>query len=309
MVNYEKKNYIKYHIWFNAVVQNFWIYYYYKYLSNIMLIVRFFWVFDIEIKYYFVIKNFFWSIFFKKKIKFNYVLFFLGGFCYVIIFFNTKNIFIAIFPDFCFYFFFVFSKFFPISQWYSSFLLYLASRRPRPPLRQSWPHQLLYPIVGKHCATVCPMLVQNWFWHTQCTSKIVQHTPNTCPLRVQRWTNWRICWKNTASICTKSVQIFVVLARNLSRSMLKKAPIPPVFDDFDVRIAVARSRNANFLVILCSRSFAPPRSSDPPLRAFEATKLRKNAVFHAIPSRQIFSYRASVLSNISAVEHQLQNFR
>ena len=64
----------------------------------------------------------------------------------------------------------------------------------------------------------------------------------------------------------------------LSRSTSKSAPNMPVFNDFDFRIALARRRGANFVDILGSRSSAPPRFSELPLRAFEATKLRKNTI-------------------------------
>ena len=72
----------------------------------------------------------------------------------------------------------------------------------------------------------------------------------------------------------------------LRSSTSKSAPTPPVFNDFDFQIALARRRGANFADILGTRSSAPPRFSDLPLRAFEATKLRKNAAFRAIPTRQ-----------------------
>ena len=52
----------------------------------------------------------------------------------------------------------------------------------------------------------------------------------------------------------------------------------PVFNDFDFQIALARRRGANFVDILGTRSSAPPRFSDLPLRAFEATKLRNNSI-------------------------------
>ena len=64
---------------------------------------------------------------------------------------------------------------------------------------------------------------------------------------------------------------------------------------FDFRIAHARRRGANFVDILGSRSSAPLRFSDLPLRAFEATKLRKNTAFRAIPTRQI------LMSHICAI--------
>ena len=80
-----------------------------------------------------------------------------------------------------------------------------------------------------------------------------------------------------------------------SRSTSKSAPIMPVFYDFDFRIALARRRCANFVEILGSRSSAPPRFSDLPLRAFEATKLRKNTAFRAIPTRQNLSCLTSAL--------------
>ena len=81
----------------------------------------------------------------------------------------------------------------------------------------------------------------------------------------------------------------------LSGSTSKTAPNMPVFNDFDFRIALARRRGANFVDILGSRSFAPPRFSDLPLRTFEATKLWKNTAFRAIPTRQNLSCLASVL--------------
>ena len=120
----------------------------------------------------------------------------------------------------------------------------------------------------------------------------------------------------------------------LRSSTSKSVPCVPVFNDFDFQIALAqawckfceaqlpkvllacqfltiliskslsRRRGANFVDMLGSRSFAPPRFSDLPLRTFEATKLWKNTVFRAIPTRQNLSCRASVLSNISAVKHR-----
>ena len=80
----------------------------------------------------------------------------------------------------------------------------------------------------------------------------------------------------------------------LSRSTSKSAPGLRVLNDFDFQIALARRRGANFVEILGTRSSAPPRFSDLPLRTFEATKLRKNTAFRAIPTRQ----------NISAVKHR-----
>ena len=44
----------------------------------------------------------------------------------------------------------------------------------------------------------------------------------------------------------------------LSMSTSKSAPTPPVFNDFDFQIALARRRGANFVDILGSRSFATP---------------------------------------------------
>ena len=78
-------------------------------------------------------------------------------------------------------------------------------------------------------------------------------------------------------------------------STSKSAPGLPVFNDFDFQIALARRRGANFVDILGSRSFAPPRFSDLPLRAFEATKLWKNTAFRAIPTRQNLSCLTSAL--------------
>ena len=86
----------------------------------------------------------------------------------------------------------------------------------------------------------------------------------------------------------------------LSRSTSKSAPGMPVFNHFDFQIALAHRRGANFVDILGSRSFAPPRFSDLPLRAFEATKLWKNTAFRAIPTRQNLSGLASLLSIIDA---------
>ena len=57
----------------------------------------------------------------------------------------------------------------------------------------------------------------------------------------------------------------------LRSSTSKSAPNPRCFNDFDFQIALARRRGANFGDIFCSRSFAPPRFSDLPLRALEAT--------------------------------------
>ena len=90
----------------------------------------------------------------------------------------------------------------------------------------------------------------------------------------------------------------------LRSSTSKSAPNMPVFNDFDFQIALARRRGANFVDILGSRSSAPPRFSDLPLRTFEATKLRKNTAFRAIPTRQNLSCLTSALYNISAVWHR-----
>ena len=91
----------------------------------------------------------------------------------------------------------------------------------------------------------------------------------------------------------------------LRSSTSKSGLTPPVFNDFDFRIALARRRGANFVGILGSRSFAPPRFSDLPLRTFEATKLWKNTAFRAIPTRHIshvshLRCKTSLLSNIDA---------
>ena len=59
----------------------------------------------------------------------------------------------------------------------------------------------------------------------------------------------------------------------LGNPIAKSAPNMPIFNDFDFQTALARRRGANFVDILGSRSFAPPRFSDLPLRAVEATKL------------------------------------
>ena len=78
----------------------------------------------------------------------------------------------------------------------------------------------------------------------------------------------------------------------------------PVFNDFDFRIALARRRGANFVDILGSRSSAPPRFSDLPLRAFEATKLRKKTQHFAqfLPAKishvSRLRCKTSLLSNI-----------
>ena len=78
-------------------------------------------------------------------------------------------------------------------------------------------------------------------------------------------------------------------------STSKSAPNPRCFSDFDFQIALARRRGVNFVDILNSRSFAPPRFSDLPFRTFEATKLRKNTAFRAIPTRQNLSCLTSAL--------------
>ena len=44
----------------------------------------------------------------------------------------------------------------------------------------------------------------------------------------------------------------------LRSSTSKSAPTPPVFNDFDFQIALARRRGANFVDILGNRSFATP---------------------------------------------------
>ena len=88
----------------------------------------------------------------------------------------------------------------------------------------------------------------------------------------------------------------------LSRSTSKSALGLRVFNDFDFQIALARRRGANFVEILGTRSSAPPRFSDLPLRTFEATKLRKNtAIFRAIPTRQnISAVKTSMLQELPA---------
>ena len=81
----------------------------------------------------------------------------------------------------------------------------------------------------------------------------------------------------------------------------KSAPGMPVFNDFDFQIGLARRRGANFVDILGARSSAPPRFSDLPLRAFEATKLRKNTAFRAIPTRQnISAVKTSMVQELPA---------
>ena len=79
----------------------------------------------------------------------------------------------------------------------------------------------------------------------------------------------------------------------------------PVFNHFDFQIALARRRGANFVDILGSRSFAPPRFSDLPLRAFDATKLWKTQHFAQFLPAKIsrvshLCCRTSLLSNIDA---------
>ena len=87
----------------------------------------------------------------------------------------------------------------------------------------------------------------------------------------------------------------------LSMSTSKSAPGMPVFNDFDFQIALARRRGANFVEILGTRASAPPRFSDLPLRTFEATKLRKNTAFRAIPTRQnISAVKTSMLQELPA---------
>ena len=97
-----------------------------------------------------------------------------------------------------------------------------------------------------------------------------------------------------AILASKSLSRHSVVQIFLS-STSKSAPSMPVFKNFDFQIALAPQRGANFGGILGSRSFAPPRFSDLPLQAFEATKLWKNTEFRAIPTRQNLSCRASVL--------------
>ena len=91
----------------------------------------------------------------------------------------------------------------------------------------------------------------------------------------------------------------------LRSSTSKRAPNLPVFNDFDFRIALARRRGAIFVHILGSRSFAPPRFSDLPLRTFEATKLWKNTHFAQFLPAKIshvshLRCKTSLLSNIYA---------
>ena len=84
----------------------------------------------------------------------------------------------------------------------------------------------------------------------------------------------------------------------LSSSTSKSAPTPPVFNDFDFRIALSRRRGANFVDILGSRSFAPPRSSKPQNHG----KTRRFAQFLPAKISHIshLCCKTSLLSNIDA---------
>ena len=125
---------------------------------------------------------------------------------------------------------------------------------------------------------------------------------------------WRKFCKAQLPKVLRTCQVLTILASKslsragvvqiLSMSTSKSAPNMPVFNDFDFQIALARRRGANFVDILGSRSSAPPRFSDLPLRTFEATKLRKNTAFRAMPTRQNLSCLTSALYNISAVKHR-----
>ena len=79
-------------------------------------------------------------------------------------------------------------------------------------------------------------------------------------------------WASSTSKVFRACQFLTILtSKSLSRagvvqilrsSTSKSAPNLPVFNDFDLRIVLARRRGANFVDFLGSRSFAPPRFSD-----------------------------------------------
>ena len=91
----------------------------------------------------------------------------------------------------------------------------------------------------------------------------------------------------------------------LSRSTSKSAPTPPVFNDFDVRIALARRRGANFVDILGSRSSATPvfrtylcEPSKP--RNYGKTQLLAQFLPAKISPVSHLRCKTSLLSNIDA---------
>ena len=89
----------------------------------------------------------------------------------------------------------------------------------------------------------------------------------------------------------QSVEILAPATRNTVWTS-KNVPRPSVFSGFDIQIALARRRGANFVDIFGSRS---SRFSKLTLRAFEASKPWKNIAFRAIPTRQNLSCLESVL--------------
>ena len=123
--------------------------------------------------------------------------------------------------------------------------------------------------------------------------------------RAQAWCNF--CEAQLPKVPRHRQFLTILTSKSLSRagvvqilssSTSKSAPNMPVFYDFDFRIALARRRGANFVEILGSRSFAPPRFSDLPLRAFEATKtMEKHSILrNSYPPK-------SLMSHICAVKH------
>ena len=124
-----------------------------------------------------------------------------------------------------------------------------------------------------------------------------------CYLRSRAQARCKFCRCQLPKVLRHRQFLTILTSKSLSRvgvvqilrsSTSKSAPNPRCFNDFDFQIALARRRGANFVEILGTRASAPPRFSDLPLRTFEATKLRKNTAFRAIPTRQ----------NISAVKHR-----
>ena len=88
----------------------------------------------------------------------------------------------------------------------------------------------------------------------------------------------------------------ILISKSLSRAGVvqilatatsKNVPRLSIFNDFDFQIALARRRGANFVTSAEELIFP----------AGEATKLRKNTAFRALPTRQI------LMSHISAVSH------
>ena len=89
------------------------------------------------------------------------------------------------------------------------------------------------------------------------------------------------------------------VVRILLSSTSNSAPSLPVLNGFDFQIALVRRRGANFVDILGSRSFAPPRFSDLPLRSFGATE-KHSILMHFV---QFLPAKFFHVSHIRAIKH------